>query len=60
MEQLLRDFEATPYIDRTYTESWLRDFLDFVERNRDYSDIDISDELKFISTLEEVSGDNYH
>jgi hypothetical protein len=54
MERLLSQLENTTFIDPLYTESWLRDFLDYVRRNKDYSPIDISDEQKFIKNLNSV------
>ena len=36
MEALLSRLENTTYIDPLYTESWLRSFLDYVERWKDY------------------------
>ncbi len=50
----LESLENTTFIDPTYTESWLRDFLDYVDRNKDYVPIDISTEAKFIQSLNEV------
>ena len=50
----MRKLENTTFIDPGYSESWLRDFLDFVDRNRDYEPIDISGEQIFIDNLERV------
>ena len=55
LERLLSELENTTYIDPLYTESWLRDFLDYVKRNQDYSPIDISNEQAFIEALNAVS-----
>ena len=55
VERLLSELENTTYIDPLYTESWLRDFLDYVRRNQDYSPIDISNEKAFIEALNVVS-----
>ena len=55
LERLLSELENTTYIDPLYTESWLRDFLDYVRRNQDYSPIDISNEKAFIEALNVVS-----
>lgn len=52
--QLLSALENTTFIDPFYTESWLRDFLDYVRRNKDYSPIDISTEQAFIESLNAV------
>lgn len=54
LERLLRELENTTFIDPFYTESWLRDFLDYVRRNKDYSPIDISNEESFIEALNSV------
>lgn len=58
LEELLVQLENTTYIDPVYTESWLRSFLDYVERWRDYPDYDqlkTGDEQSFIRTLKDVS-----
>ena len=56
METLLQQLENTTYIDPTYTESWLREFVDYIDRNQEYDDtLDISNEENFISTLEQVN-----
>ncbi len=58
LEDLLLQLENTTYIDPLYTESWLRSFLDYVERWRDYPDYDqlkTGDEQSFIRTLKDVS-----
>ena len=55
---LLARLENTTYIDPIYTESWLRSFLDYVERWRDYPDYDqlkTDTEQNFIRTLKDVS-----
>eukprot|EP00093_Oithona_nana_P004609 04609.XXX_235761_239797_1 [CDS] Oithona nana genome sequencing. len=49
--RLLSQLENTTFIDPLYTESWLRDFLDYVRRNQDYTPIDISNEALFIEAL---------
>jgi len=51
LERLILQLENTTYIDPFYTESWLREFLDFVRRNKDYNPIDISTEASFIESL---------
>ena len=50
---LLQKLENSTYIDSSATEDWLREFLDYVERNKGYADIDlpISTELDFATTL---------
>ena len=58
MENLLSKLENTTYIDPLYTESWLRSFLDYVERWKDYPDyyeLEIGDEQSFIKALKNVS-----
>ena len=57
LERLILQLENTTYIDPFYTESWLREFLDYVRRNKDYSPIDISNEASFIEALNSVSID---
>ena len=58
MEDLLSRLENTTYVDPLYTESWLRSFLDYVERWKDYPDyyeLEIGDEQSFIKALKNVS-----
>ena len=58
MEELLGRLENTTYIDPLYTESWLRSFLDYVQRWKDYPDyyeLNVDDEQSFIKTLKDVS-----
>ena len=55
LETLLRKFENSTFIDPTYTESWLRDFTDFVRRNEEFEPLDVSSEEKFIDKLTNVS-----
>ena len=57
LERLILQLENTTYIDPFYTESWLREFLDFVRRNKDYNPIDISSEASFIEALNSVTID---
>ena len=57
MEWIMQKLENTTFIDHAYSESWLRDFLDFVDRNADYEPIDISNEQVFIDNLERVRND---
>ena len=47
----MQRFENSTYIDSTFTESWLRDFLSFIQRSEEYAPIDVSDEHKFIEQL---------
>ena len=51
IELIMQRFENSTYIDSTFTESWLRDFLDYIHRSEEYAPIDISDEHKFIEHL---------
>ncbi|XP_017764306.1 PREDICTED: patched domain-containing protein 3 [Eufriesea mexicana] len=54
MENLTRSLEASKYISSApiYTESWLRNFLSYV--NSSESDVDIKDEKNFIKELKET------
>ena len=55
LENLMRQLESTTFIDPVYSESWLRDLLDYVDRNKDYDDtLDISSEDKFVDVLNRV------
>lgn len=58
IENLTQTFENTSYISNVlYTESWLRSFLLYADRNKDFLNISIDTEDNFISALKEVS---YH
>ena len=50
---VLQKLENSTYIDAQATDCWLRDFLDYIDRNKDYSDVDlpISTEYDFANTL---------
>ena len=54
LEELMQTLESTSFIDPTYSESWLRDLLDYVDRNKDYEEIDISNEANFVDVLNRV------
>lgn len=55
IENLTRTFENTSYITNSlYTESWLRSFLQYVDRNADYLNISIHSRKDFMEALEEV------
>lgn len=55
VEELTQTFENTSYISNTlYTESWLRSFLQYAERNEDYLNISIRNKENFIKTLKEL------
>lgn len=54
MENLTRTLEHTSYVTSSlYTESWLRSFLSFMERNDDYLNTTIDDEPSFIEVVKE-------
>ena len=54
IEGITQRFENSSYIDASVTTSWLREFLDYVERNKGYEDISlpIDTEADFAHTLE--------
>lgn len=55
IENLTQTFENTSYISNTlYTESWLRSFLVYAERNKDYLNISIDTKEDFIDNLKKV------
>ncbi|XP_060529201.1 patched domain-containing protein 3 [Cylas formicarius] len=55
VEKLTQTFENTSYVSNTlYTESWLRSFLQYVERNEDYLNISIKTPKDFSSVLKEL------
>ena len=49
-------FESSVYIDANLTQNWLRDFLDYVDRNKGYADVQlpIQTEQEFAQTLKNV------
>ncbi|KAL1497415.1 hypothetical protein ABEB36_008391 [Hypothenemus hampei] len=54
VEKLTQTFENTSYITNSlYTESWLRSFLQYVDRNSDYLNISINTKKDFLNALEE-------
>lgn len=56
IEQLTEQLENTSYVTSSlYTESWLRTFLSFVERNNDFLNVTIDNEVDFIAALRDVS-----
>lgn len=56
IEELTSQLENTSYVTSSlYTESWLRSFLSFVERNNDFLNVTIDTEIDFIAALKEVS-----
>lgn len=55
VEKLTQTFENTSYITNSlYTESWLRSFLQYVDRNSDYLNISLKTQKDFMNALEEV------
>ncbi len=56
VETITQALENSTYIDSKVTQSWMRDFLDYVDRNREYADInlDIDTEEDFAYTLKNV------
>lgn len=56
VEKLTQTLENTSYVSGSlYSESWLRSFVQYAERNEDYLNITIDTEEKFIKTLKEVN-----
>ena len=56
IDLIIKTLEDSVYIDRNLTQNWLRDFLDYVDRNKGYSDIElpIGTEKDFAQTLKDV------
>ncbi|GLV34155.1 Patched-related [Carabus blaptoides fortunei] len=55
IENFTQILENTSYISNPlYTESWLRSFLQYVERNQDYLNVTIATETEFIAALKEL------
>lgn len=55
IENLTQTFENTSYISNPlYTESWLRSFLQYAERNEDYLNISLKTAEGFTNALKEV------
>ncbi|XP_039747230.1 patched domain-containing protein 3 isoform X2 [Pararge aegeria] len=55
VETLTQRLENTSYISNSlYTESWLRTFVNYVERNNDYLNVSIDTEEDFIHNLKEL------
>lgn len=56
IEETMEELENTSYVTSPiYTESWLRSFLSYVDRNNDYLNLTLDDEDSFISALKQVS-----
>ena len=62
IDLIIKTLEASAYIDQNLTQNWLNDFLDYVDRNKGYTDIElpIDTEEEFAQTLKNVylAGDN--
>lgn len=55
VEELTQTLENTSYITNTlYTESWLRSFLQYAERNEEYLNISIRNKEGFLKSLKEL------
>jgi hypothetical protein len=56
IEVITQSLENTTYIDAKLTQSWLRDFLDYVRRSKQYGDVDlpVASESDFAHTLRTV------
>lgn len=55
IEDFTQQLENTSYITSPlYTESWLRSFLSYVERNNDYLNITLDTEESFIEQLKDI------
>lgn len=55
MELLTQRLENTSYVTPVYTESWLRSFQMFLDKNADFFNISIKSEDDFIAVLKEVT-----
>ena len=49
IESIMQALENSPYIDKNLTQNWLRDFLDYLDRNKGYSDVElpVDNEINF-------------
>ena len=56
LDVILNTLEDSKYIDKSLTHNWLKDFLDYVDRNKGYSDIQlpIDTQQNFADTLKNV------
>ncbi len=56
IETVVQALENSQYIDQNLTQNWIRDFLDYVDRNKDYSDVQlpIETQAEFTQTLKNV------
>lgn len=56
IENFTQVLENTSYVSNTlYTESWLRSFLQYIDRNQDYLNVSIATEVEFIEALKKVT-----
>ncbi|XP_023294117.2 patched domain-containing protein 3 [Lucilia cuprina] len=54
IEELTRNLENTSYVTSSlYTESWLRSFVSFVDRNNEYLNLTLDTEQDFIEAVKE-------
>ncbi|TMW49794.1 hypothetical protein DOY81_005151, partial [Sarcophaga bullata] len=54
IEELTHNLENTSYVTSSlYTESWLRSFVSFVDRNNDYLNLTLDTEQEFIEAVKE-------
>lgn len=55
IENLTKTFESSPYISSPlYTESWVRSFVNYVNRNQDELNVTIDTKESFLKTLNDV------
>ncbi|XP_030763532.1 patched domain-containing protein 3 isoform X2 [Sitophilus oryzae] len=54
VEKLTQTFENTSYISALLTDSWLRSFLQYIDRNKDYLNISIKTQKEFSTELKEL------
>lgn len=55
IETVMQKLENTSYVTSPlYSESWLRSFISYVERNNDYLNLTLDTEQDFIDALKEV------
>lgn len=56
IEKVMHALESTSYVTSSlYTESWLRTFLDFLDRNQEFLNITINSEQDFIDAMRTVT-----
>ena len=53
IENLILRIENSTFVGG-FSDSWLRSFLGYIDRNKDYLDLDVSTEEKFVKILKEV------